>query len=240
MLIDTIIIVSWLVVISLIAIAGFYFLKTSKGKQDPIKIYLLTIGIFFTLYSINRVIFFLNELLFDPVMWSMTLEEYSALMVPGSIRVQNYDILWRISTAIGSTGLLIFLIGFESKILEKKTYFIFSIIQGVTLVLSLILGASGDKLTLGRVILYLGLLPALTVPIIYFILGVKGVGAARKRAIGAGIGFLIYYIGISANSSAGKSVFNYLWGLPGLQLSYIVYAILIAIGLIIYIRSIKF
>ncbi len=240
MILDIIIICCWLAVIILFAFAGFHFIKLSKNRAKQLKIYLLCIGIFFILFCANRIIFFLHELLFDPMMWTMTLEEYGALMTPGSERFIRYDILWRVSTCIGSTGLLIFLIGFESQILERKTYFIFSIIQGVTLVLSLIIGASGDKLTIGRYILYFGLLPALSVPIIYFILGVKAIGAARKRAIGAGLGFFIFYLGISANSSAGKSIFNYLWGLAGLQLTYIIYGVFITVGLLIYMRSIKY
>jgi len=245
MLIDIIIILCWLVVIGLMGFAGFHFIKISKDKSKPIRIYLICIGIFFTFYCINRIIFFLHELLFDPFMWSMTLQEYGATMNPDSplfdlIKFNRYDLLWRVSTGIGSAGLLIFLIGFESQILEKRSFFIFSIIQGATLVLSLILGASGDQLNIGRYILYFGLLPALSVPIIYFILGIKAFGAARKRAIGAGLGFLIFYLGISANSSAGKSIFNFLWGLTGLQLTYIIYGVFVTIGLLIYMKSIKY
>jgi len=173
-------------------------------------------------------------------MWTIALEDYNNMMVPGSDKFIRYDIIWRISTAIGSIGLLIFLIEFESKILEKKSKFILSIIQGVTLTFSLILGAQADRMTAGRYILYFGLIPALTVPLLYFYIGIKTSGDARKRAIGAGFGFLIFYIGVAANSSGGKSVFNFLAGLSGLQFSYILYGIFISIGLIIYIKSIRY
>ena len=206
--IDIIIILCWLVVICSLAIAGllFIFIK-SKDKPKSFKSYLIAIGIFFILYSINRLIFFMHELFFDPMMWTISLEDYNNMMVPGSDKFIRYDIIWRISTAIGSIGLLIFLIQFESKILEKKSKFILSIIQGVTLILSLILGAHADQMTVGRYILYFGLIPALTVPLLYFYIGIKTSGDARKRAIGAGFGFLIFYIGVAANSSGGKSVF---------------------------------
>jgi hypothetical protein len=161
-------------------------------------------------------------------------------MVPGSFKFDRYDVIWRVSTAIGSIGLLIFLIGFESQILEKKTFFILSIIQGVTLTLSLILGAAGDRVDIGKIVLYIGLAPALVVPFIYFGLAVKGFGAARTRALGAGFGFLLFYLGIAVNSSFGKTIFNYIWDLEGMQFSYIIYAVLIAVGILIYMRSIRY
>ena len=155
--IDMIIILCWLTVIAALIIAGILLIKKSKDKQDRIRIYLLAAGIFFLCYSINRIIFFIHELIFDPFIWTLPMEKYNEIMLGDSFRFSRYDIIWRISTAFGTYGLLIFLIAFESQILEKKTKFIFSIIQGVTATLSIILGAAGDVITLGRIILYIGL-----------------------------------------------------------------------------------
>ncbi|MHA1436940.1 MAG: hypothetical protein ACTSPD_05145 [Promethearchaeota archaeon] len=238
--IDIVIITLWILVVAVLASAGVLFIKKAKEKSKRIKIYLIAIGIFFILYSINRFIFFLHEFLFDPPMWTISLEDYNKIMVPDNPKFERYNIIWRVATAIGSIGLLIFLIGFESQILEKKSYFILSIIQGITLTLSLIIGPAADRLTYGRYILYFGLLPALAVPFLYFYLAYKASGNTRKRAIGAGLGFLIFYLGVAANSSAGKSVLYFLWQLPGLQLSYLIYGILCTIGLITYFKSIQY
>ncbi len=238
-LIDVIIIFCMVIVIIAMFLAGLIFYKESKGKSENYRKYLLGISLFLLLYGINRCIFFLHELFFDPFMWSMPLDEYIYQMESTEWRFIRYDIIWRISTSIGSIGLFIFLYVFELQILEKRTHFILSLIQLFSLASSVILGAASDKLTVGRIILYFGLLPALAVPFIYIYLGIKASGPTRKRAIGAGIGFLIWYVGISANSSAGKNLgFGY-WGLSGLQLMYILYAILNILGLYIYIKSIK-
>lgn len=244
--IDIIIIICWLAVIALLAIAGILYLikaliKTKeKDKSKRIKNYLFGIGTFFLLYSVNRFIFFLHELFFDPFMWSLTVDQYARIMMENKVKFIRYDIIWRISTGIGSYGLLAFLYQFEKQILEKRTHFVFSIIQGVTATFSIIFGAASDYLTLGRVILYLGLLPVLAIPFLYFYLGMKASGNTRIRAIGAGFGFLIFYIGVACNSSAGKTLFTRLWGLSGLQFSYILYGLFVTLGLIIYIKSIQY
>lgn len=239
--IDYVIILMMIEVAALFFMLGLLFLYKSRDKSSKIKIYVIGVGLFLILYGVNRVIFFFNELLFDDFLWSITTGDFTAALEADSLKAFNYDIIWRISTGIGSGGLLVFLLVFESQILEKKTYFILSIIQGITLVVSLILGASADRMTLGRYILYIGLAPALAVPFCYFYLGVKANGVARRRAISAGLGFLIFYIGIAINSSAGKSVFLWLFsGITGLYFAYVMYAILINCGLLIYMRSIQF
>ncbi len=240
-LIDYLIIFILIEVIFIFFYLGFLFLKKAKDKQERIKIYLLCIAFFLILYGIDRIIFFLHEFLFENFVWSISPMDFSETLKNDSEKAFIYDIVWRIGTSIGSAGLLIFLLGFESKILEKKTKFIFSIIQCTTLVLSLIFGTTADEITIGRLILYFGLLPALAIPICYFYLGGKAKGIARKRAIGAGLGFLIFYLGVAVNSTAGKTIFYFiLGGMTGVYLSYIIYCVFVNLGLIIYMKSIQY
>ncbi|MHA1490292.1 MAG: hypothetical protein ACTSRI_11635 [Promethearchaeota archaeon] len=241
---DIIIIICWLVVIISFVILSIFLIYKSKGKPKRIKYYLLVISIFFILYCVNRLIFFVHELTFEPnFVWSYTIAELNNVYESNPSLSENYSLYWRFATSVGSIGLLFFLIGLESHMLEKKSKFLLSIFQAIISTFSIMCGVSkGDELTIAKILLYIAILPALAVPFIYFYFAAKSKGAVRKRALGAGFGFLIFYIGIAINSSAGKNLFQffYLVNINGILFSYILYGILVPVGLIIYAKSIKF
>lgn len=239
-LIDVVVIACLLEIIVLFALLGIRFIYKSKDKLPRIKVFIIALGVFLLMYCANRTLFFLHELTFNPFVWSLDSNQYNQILGSNSTKARSYDIVWRISTGIGSYGLMIFLYALESKILEKKTHMIFTIFQGVTATLSIILGTSADNITIGRYILYFGLVPALAVPVCYFYLAKKASGGARIRAMGAGIGFLVFYIGMAINSSAGKAIFFYLMGINGIYISYISYCIVANIGLLLYIKCLQY
>ena len=89
--------------------------------------------------------------------------------------------------------------------------------------------------------MYAASFTALAVPIIYAYLGIKSSGDARKRAIGAAIGFMVFYLGVVFNTQVGEMILE-LFIDESLSSTYsdMVYACLITTGLLIYYLSIKY
>ena len=240
---DILIISCWLAVIITFAVSAILFIQKTKDKSKKVKYYLLGIALFCLLYCVNRIVMFTYELTFPNFVWSYNLTELNAVYDAYPELSDKYLLYWRIATAAGSLGLLFLLIGLELFILEGKTKYIFSIFQAVTGTLSIIFGVSeGEAMSIGRALLYIGILPSLAVPFIYFYYAAKSKGLVRRRALGAGFGFFIFYLGIAANSTLGKQVISVLYrvGVNGIFISYIVYGIFVPIGLLIFWKTIKF
>lgn len=108
-------------------------------------------------------------------------------------------------------------------------------------ILGLILGASeAVNITVGKVILYLSAIPALFVPFIYWHFARLSSGEVRIRNTFAGIGYIIFYIGIAASSSGFKNFLELFFNTDGVRLAYILYGVLVPVGLIIYLKAIKY
>ena len=78
------------------------------------------------------------------------------------------------------------------------------------------------------------------IPLIYLYLGIKTSGDTRMRALGAMTGMIILFTGIVFNSSFGKTQLEGLYGIPGLQITYILYGLCTAIGIFVYLKSIQY
>lgn len=241
--IDYLIITCLLAVFISSVVATLLFTIKLKGKIPKMRNYLLGIICFLGFYAANRVMIFFYELTFDPFVWRLEVDAINALLLSDPDLLLRYDVIWRISTILSQVGLLVFLVEFELQILDKKTKFVFSILLAITATFSVIRGSgisAGGEVDFWRLFFYLGTLPAIAVPLCYFYLAIKATGTARKRAIGAGIGFLILFIGITFNSAGGKSLFTSIVGnISGLQLSYVLYGVLAPIGIVIYLLSIR-
>jgi hypothetical protein len=111
----------------------------------------------------------------------------------------------------------------------------------ILLILALILGASSSEVNIGKILLYLSSFTALTIPIIYFYIGIKTSGETRTRSMGAGVGFLIAFIGIIINTFLGRSIARFLLGVFwGNIIANILYGGLVVIGLTVYYKYIKY
>lgn len=225
---DTTHIITLLIVICSFLIIAILFSFKLKDKPRSAKNYIIGIILFMILYAISRTCE-LSKIIIgldDPYDTTLTIR----------------TVLYLMSAIFGTVAVFILLVVLERYILEKKTKFIFSILTISFLILALIFNPSGGPVNLGKFFLYLSSIPALSIPLIYFYFGYKTTGVTRKRAIEAGIGFLIAFLGIIMDSAIGTSLFSILLGNInyGLLVAYILFAICVPIGLIIYYRAIHY
>ncbi len=239
--IDYLIICCYSAVIAAFMISGIILVIRLKDKQKQIRNYLLGIALFFILYGIARIIMFLFELTFDPFVWRIDVNEFDKIFAEHPEIDARHEIVWRASTGIGTLGVVILMYQLELRILEKRTKFIFTILQIVSVIPALILGVEGkDEITVVRIILYAGNVLLLFIPLFYLYYAFKTTGETRKRAIGATMGIFILFFGVLFNSSIGKTLFNTTFGIQGLYITYYLFAICVVIGIVIYMKSIKY
>ena len=235
--IDVIIIISYSIICVIFLLTGIGFLLKAKDKPVQVRNYLLGIGLFFFLYGISRVLVFLFELTFEiDFIWNLSAADFERIFAERPDLELRHDIVWRLSTAIGTTGLVFLMYQLEVIIMKKKTKFLFTILTVVTVIPALILGVAGkDEVSIVRIILYAGNLLVIVIPLFYLYLAVKTSGTPRKRAIGAAFGMLLTFLGVVFNSSVGKTLFA-----DQVYITYVLYGICSTLGIIIYWKSIQF
>ena len=241
--IDVIIIAAHLSAILSLILASLYFLIKSRGKASREKIYMVGIALFFIMNASARFMMFYSELQMDPFVWRLTTYESNRILEANSQLYNLYQILYYISSAIAAFAVTILLFVLEREILEGKTKYIITLIQIILAILSLILGASPvAELTIGKILLYAGSFSALAVPLIYFYFAYKTTGETRIHSAGAGIGMIVLFLGIVADTFFVKTLFQDVAGLGvlGVWIAYILHGIFLPIGLIIYVKSIKY
>ncbi|MFO8018975.1 MAG: hypothetical protein R6U96_10090 [Promethearchaeia archaeon] len=242
--IDVIIISCHLLVIGVLIITGILFYGKSRGKASNIKKYLKGIILFMLIYSVSRLVMFIFELTFDPFIWQLTPTETEIALTYDPNLNFRYSIFWYTGTILGAIAFFIILFDLETFILLKKTKYIPSAFLAIIYILGLSLGAVGaEQITLGKFFLSISAIFPLLIPITYFFFAYKSSGDTRRRAIGAGIGFTIFFLGIGLNSTMGKAIFIFLLSpeeIVGVYASYIMYAVLAIIGLIIFLKSIHY
>lgn len=217
------------IIVALVVIGSFLslmllFLIKRKDKSDKERIYLLGISIFFLLYAISRI----ADL---TIILSNEYQEYEIRNIPIDIFV----------SITGALALLALILSLEYAVLNKKTKFIFSIVETVFIIFALIFSPTEGRISVGRIFIYLASAPAIIIPIIYFYIGYQTSGETKIRAIGAGIGFIIAFLGIVINTLAGKMILILV--LDNLTAEYvktILFGILVPLGLVIYYRSVKY
>ncbi|MHA1273576.1 MAG: hypothetical protein ACTSQS_09085 [Promethearchaeota archaeon] len=222
--------------------AGIFLLLKSRNKGENVKNYLRGIAIFFLLYGLAKSIVFLFELTF-PVnfVWNIGEKDFNKIFSENPDLSLRHDIVWRFTATLGVAGVAFLMYQLEKQILEKKTKFIFTIITIITVIPAILFGVKGkDEIDIVRIILYAGNIMLIVIPLIYLYLAGKTSGATRLRALGAMSGILILFLGIVFNSSIGKSLFENLYGISGIHITYILFGICVAIGTIIYLKSIQY
>ncbi len=234
--IDITIMISYAVVCASFLFAGVNFLLKSRGKAERIRNYLIGIGLFMLLYGVGKVIVFVFELTFETdYIWNITATEFEVLFAARPDLEIYHEFIWRLTTGIGTAGLVIFIYELEILVMEKKTKFVFTILAIVTVIPALVLGTSGkDALDWVRIVLYIGNFLVVFVPIFYLYLAFRTTGDTRKRAIGAAIGMLITFAGVIMNSSIGKSLTSQI------VVTYLAFGICVLVGVIVYSKSIRF
>ena len=238
---DIIIILCHVLVIFAFMVSGVILFIKLRDKRAEIKNYLLGIGLFLFLYGFGHFFMFLYELTFDPFVWRIDINAFTTIYEKNPELLLMYDIAWRLKTAFATTGVIFLFYQLEKMILNKRTKFIFTIIQTATLIPALIFGISTkEDITIIRILIYIGNSLAIVIPFIYLYYAKKTTGDTRKRAIGAMIGMLLLYMGILINGSIGKSFFFALHGMDGLYFTYYMFAIFTIIGIFIYMKSIKY
>ena len=240
---DIIIISSHLLVIGFLFITGLLFFVKSRDKAPNIKKYLIGIILFMIFYGISRLVMFVFELTSDPFIWQLTPAETDTLIANNSDFRFRYNIFWYTGTILGAIAFFIILFDLETFILQKKTHYILSGFLAIVYIFGLSLGASGaGEITIGKFLLYLSGIAPLFVPITYFFFAYKSSGITQKRALGAGAGFTVFFMGIGLNSTMGKAIFIFLLASEsmGVYFSYILYGVLSIIGLIIFLKSIHY
>jgi hypothetical protein len=240
-MVDIIIIICHSAVVAAYLLSGIYLFFKLRNKPPEIRNYLLGISLFFILYGASRVTMFFFELLFDPFVWQIDVNEINQLLKDSASLNLIHDIVWRTSTALGVIGISFLMYELELRILNKKTKFFFTILTILTVIPALLFGVAGkDEVTIVRIILYVGNFLVIVIPIFYFHFARITTGDTRKRAIGAGIGITIMFLAVMFNSSAGKTVMFNSLGMPGMYIVYYMYGILAPVGVIIYMKSIQY
>ncbi len=241
-LIDIIIIICQVLVVSSLFLTGIIFFLKARNQSDSIKYYLWGIVAFMVCIGIVRLIMFIFELSVQPFPWQISIEQANQLLEENPVLNERFLFIWYIQSILGGFGLFIYLYQLETYILEKKSKYILCTSQLIFSILGLIIGAAQiTEITFGKIILYISyIIPAVFVPFIYFHFARITTGSTRKRAIGAGIGYLIFYGGIASSSQGLKELLESFNGLPGIWISYIMYGVLVTIGLIIFHLSVKY
>ena len=240
--IDVIIIICHSLVVASLFFTGIFFFLKARRQSEVTKHYLWGIVTFVFCYGIVRFIMFLFELSVDPFVWYISITEVNQILAENPVLNERFNFIWYIQSILGTFGLFIFLFQLETYILEKRTKYLLSICQLIFSILGLIIGAIQiTEVTIGKIILYISyVIPAAFVPLIYFHFARITTGSTRNRALGAGIGYLIFYGGIAFSSQGLKEVLESIWGLQGIWFSYIMYGLLITIGLIVFLVSVKY
>ncbi|MGV9171412.1 MAG: hypothetical protein ACOC44_15360 [Promethearchaeia archaeon] len=241
--VDIIVIACHLTVLGALFITGLLFFGKSRDKTPNIKNYLIGITLFMLIYGVSRLVMFIFELTFDPFIWQLTPAETDQILANNPDLDLRYNIFWHVATILAAIAFFIILFDLETFILQKKTRYVLSAILAIIYILALSLGAAGaEKITIEKFLLSIsGILP-LFIPITYFFFAYKSSADTRKRAIGAGVGFIIYFMGIGLNSTMGKAIFIFLLSseVVGVYVSYILYGTLAVVGLIIFLKSIHY
>ncbi|MHA1292716.1 MAG: hypothetical protein ACTSQJ_08635 [Promethearchaeota archaeon] len=239
--IDIIIIGCHLSVLFSLFLTGILFFVKSRNQDKIVQQYMNGIGLFMILYGIGRVFIFIFNISIEPFVWRLYPEQFTTKLEGDPNLLFRFQITWYFSMILSSIAVMILLIQLERYILEKKTKYILSFVQLALIILALTFGAiGGSEMTAGKIIVYLSSLPLLFIPLTYFYFAYKSSGITRKRAIGAGMGILIFFLGVAANTAAVKAIFIPYWGMNAIYFSYIMFGILIPIGLTIYLKSIKY
>jgi hypothetical protein len=240
--IDILMILSSILVCVTYFMGGCIFLLKTKDKSTDVRNYLLGIGLFFLLYGTDRLIFFLYELTFEPnFMWHYSNTQLQSMFQNNPELALRYDVVWRWAIGLGGLGLIILSYQIELYVMEKKTRFLITIIEIISIVIPLIFGLQQIyEVSIVRIILYTGNVLIMIIPLYYFYFAFKTVGITRKRAIGAGTGILIMFIGIFFSSSLAKSILDSALGIDGIYLAYLLFCIFTIIGTLIYSKSIHY
>jgi len=240
---DYLILFGYIEIIFFVVIVSILFLRNRRDKPERLKNYLIGISIFLICFAVNWALIIYRDYFMDFTVMILYPENYNEILVSDFYEITIFNTIWRIATAFVGFGLLVFIIVFELYILNKKTHFILSIIQAFFAIFSLFIGArGGDEIVELKIFLYLGYFSGFVIPIIYFILGARSTGSARRNSFGAGIGFLLLFFGIAFNSTVVQYVGTLVFNIP--RATFEVIGSLISIGcinagIIIYKISIK-
>lgn len=212
--------VAYLVAIITFILMGILFIFKARDKPKNIRYYIIGIILFLFLYAASRLAEFIRAVM-DHTFFD--------------------DVAWWLGAIFGTVALLPLLYVLEHYILEKKTKYFFTFLTLALFIGALILNPRGSATSIGKILLYAASFPALAVPFMYFSVAIKTTGDTRKRAIGAGLGFLIAFLGIIADTALGNQLFDALLGtfIGGLTTS-ILFMIFVPIGMIIYYKSIRY
>jgi cell division protein FtsW (lipid II flippase) len=184
---------------------------------------------------------FFFELTFDPFVWRIHVDDFDGYFITNPDLLASYDFIWRFKNGLSISGVIFLLYQLEKRILEKKTKYLLTLIQIITVVPALLFGVSSkDAITWIKILLYFGNAWSISIFFIYLYYAGKTTGETRKRAIGAAIGMLFIFGAIVANSSFGKTHYDYTYGIEGLYFTYYLFAILASSGILIYMKSIKY
>ena len=173
--------------------------------------------------------------------WNISRSDFNTIFENNPDLVLFHDIIWRLTSLIGNLGLILLMYVLELHILEKKLKFIPTIIVIIGTIPAMIFGAGGqkDEISLVRLVMYVGNVFMILVPFIYFYLATKTSGRTRKRALSAGVGSFIMFVGVVLNSSIGKTIFENIAGITGLHLTYVLYGSFIVVGTLMYLNSVR-
>ena len=240
--IDYVIITFSLIVIGVVLFSSFYLFIKARNREGDVKRYGLAIALFFLFYGLHRIMTLIFEatFYFGPT-WNLLANDLSQIYQNHPDIAVQMDIIFRISSLTSTIGLVILLFELENYILNKKTKYIITIIEICTQIPYFVAGnAQSYDISIFRIMFYIGTFLFVAIPVIYFYLAFKTSGKTRTRAISAGMGMLLAFVGQILVSTAGKIVLESLWGLNGIHLGYILHGIITSLGMILYVSSVKY
>lgn len=206
-----------LVIIVLSVFIILFYLK-SRGKDRTSQNYLYGIILFLVVYILSR---------FGEIFRIFVSSEF----------------LWYMENLVGIISIMLLIFIVELYVLEKKSKFILTLIQLIFLILAIIFryfDVPFMGLTLGTWALYGSSAPALFIPAVYFFFAGKTSGETRKKALWAGIGFILFFLGIVIKTQFGEALFGLVMVDFAAYFTHIIYVICVSVGMTIYYISIKF
>ena len=240
MIIDFLIISTFLITFACCIVIGCLFFLKAKNKQPSERNYILAIGLFIILFGISRFIKFYFEITLQPMfMWHMTLDEFNSLLDTNPHLELYYDVIWRLYISIRSVGVILLLFELEKLILEKKTKYSFTVIKIITLIPVLIYGYNINETIVFRIIMLVGDFLFLILPAIYLYFSYKTTGQTRRNAFTASASLLLIFIGLAFQSTFMIILAEEFFGLFGLHLTHLFFSMFVTVGVLLYYKSIN-
>ncbi len=177
-----------------ILFAGYFLKRRRTTELKETRMVFLGQALFVLSFGLTRLLFLIADYFSEDISLNLVLWVDKDL----------YFLIWKISTAIGILAIIFLLIVIESYLVKNSRYF-FSIVASIGLIFVL----AAPDIDFGRPVTYITLPIAMGAVIsLYAYLYFKSSGVLRRKVQMSLNGFIIFGIGVVADTQIGQSVLN--------------------------------